>query len=127
MIEGSTRFLNTRALSLTGRRVFVKNGGAFLDTFACHVKSHSTSHHREPSNRRSLRRATSPQLPAVLVRTTLFRAGAKYGRDRSELAGIGPHQFAAAPRIDWTRLCHPNDHIDPYSAASLPIAPTEDA
>src|SRR5262249_33424102 len=54
----------------------------------------------------------SPQLPSVLVRTTLFRAGAKYGGNRPELASIGTHQFAAPLRIDRTRLCHPNDHVE---------------
>src|ERR1700716_2136490 len=83
-----------------------------LETLTYYVKSHSTAYHREPSNCRSLKRAAPSQLPPVLARTTLFRAGAKYGGDRPELVSVGTHQLAAAARIDRARLCHPNDHID---------------
>src|SRR4030095_11464376 len=83
-----------------------------LDTLSYDVKSHSMAFHREPPNRRRLKRAAPPQLPPLLAGPALLRAGAKYGGDRPELVSLGTHRLAAAAWIDGTRLCDPNHYVD---------------
>src|SRR5262245_2928894 len=113
MIEGSLRFLNTLHGVFDRKKGFVNNGGTSQKRLL-HVKSHSTAFRRKPSNRRSLKRAASPQLPPLLAWTTLFRASAKHGGDCPELVSVGTHQLPASTRIDRTRLRHPNDRIDSH-------------